>query len=160
MVWPACRAKLLRSFVISFCANMKLHTQPIYYSGIQNWMLILILASKSDFGDDFGQYDTETIILCPLFGQTPIRNSVVMAKPKVPSDQKLFERVCYTLKLKVTKFPLFAPPPPPPPPSKIGLKCRPVGPELLPTGFLGDDARNRLVGSPSVHRPSDIFDLL
>ena len=36
----------------------------------------------------------------------PLRNSVVMATPKVPGDQKLFERVCYMLKLKVTKFQL------------------------------------------------------
>ena len=27
-------------------------------------MLILICGSKSGFGDDFGQYDTKTIILC------------------------------------------------------------------------------------------------
>ena len=32
-----------------------------------------------------------------------------MAKPKVPGDQKLFERVCYMLKLKVTKFQLPTP---------------------------------------------------
>ena len=67
-------------------------------------MLILIFGSKIGFGDDFRQYDTKTIILCPLFGQTPLRNSVVMATPKVPGGQKLFERVCYMLKLKVTKF--------------------------------------------------------
>ena len=29
-----------------------------------------------------------------------------MATPKVPDDQKLFERVCYILKLKVAKFQL------------------------------------------------------
>ena len=69
-------------------------------------MLILILSSKSGFGDDFGQYDTKTIILRPFFVQTPLRNSVVMATPEVPGDQKLFERVCYTLKLTVTKFQL------------------------------------------------------
>ena len=65
--------------------------------------------SKSGFGDDFGQYDTKTITLLPLFGQTPLRNSVVMATPKVPGDQKLFERVCALLKLKVTKFQLPTP---------------------------------------------------
>ena len=64
---------------------------------------------KSGFEDDFGQYDTKTIILRPFFGQTPLRTSVVMATPKVPGDQKLFERLCYTLKLKVTKFQLPAP---------------------------------------------------
>ena len=69
-------------------------------------MLILIFGSKSDLGDDFGQYNTKTIILRPLFGQTPLRYSVVMATPKVPGDQKLFERACYMLKLKVTKFQL------------------------------------------------------
>ena len=36
----------------------------------------------------------------------PLRNSVAMETPEVPGDQKLFERVCYILKLKVTKFQL------------------------------------------------------
>ena len=70
-------------------------------------MLILIFGSKSGFGQDFGQYDTKTIILRPLFSQTPLRNRVVMATSKVPGDQKLFERMC--LKLKVTKFQLPTP---------------------------------------------------
>ena len=73
-------------------------------------MLIRIFGSKSSFRDDFGQYDTKTIILHPLFSQTPLRNTIVMAQvmatPKVPGDQKLFERACYMLKLKVTKFQL------------------------------------------------------
>ena len=73
-------------------------------TGIQNWMMILIFGSKSGLGDDFGQYDTKTIILRPLFGQAPLRNSVVMSTPKVPDDQTLFERVCCMLKQKVTKF--------------------------------------------------------
>ena len=76
-------------------------------------MLILIFGSKIGFGDDFGQYDTKTIILCPFlvsfFGQLPLRNSTVIATPKVPGDQKLFERVNYMLKLKVTKFQLRTP---------------------------------------------------
>ena len=87
-------------------------SQPIelkFGTGTQNWMLILIFGSKSGLGDDFGQYGTKTIILCPFFGQTLFRNSVVMAIPKVPGDQKLFERVCYMLKLKVTKFQLPTP---------------------------------------------------
>ena len=87
-------------------------SQPIKLKvgiGIQNWMLILIFGSKSGFGDDFGKYDTKTIILRRFFGQTPFRNSVGMATSKVPVDQKLFERVCYMLKLKVTKFQLPTP---------------------------------------------------
>ena len=44
-----------------------------------------------------------------FFGQTPLRNSIVMATPKMPGDQKLFERVNYMLKLKVTKFQLPTP---------------------------------------------------
>ena len=92
-----------RNFFISQPIKLKFGT------GIQNWILILIFGSKSDFGDDFGQYDTKTIILRLLFGQTPLRNSIVMATPKVPGDQKLFERVCCMLKLKVTKFQLPTP---------------------------------------------------
>ena len=73
-------------------------------------MLILILGSKSGCGDDFGQYDTKTIILYPFlavsFCKTLLRNSVVMATPKAPGNQKLFERVCHMLKLKVAKFQL------------------------------------------------------
>ena len=45
----------------------------------------------------------------PAFGQMPFGNSVVMATPKVSGDQKLFERVCCMLKLKVTKFQLPTP---------------------------------------------------
>ena len=44
-----------------------------------------------------------------LFGQMPLRNRIAMVTPKVPGDQKLFERVCYMLKLKVTKFQLPTP---------------------------------------------------
>ena len=87
-------------------------SQPIklkFGTAIQNWMLILIFGLKSGFGDDFRQYDTKTITLRPIFGQLPLRYSVVMAPPKVPGDQKLFERVCYMLKLKVTKFQLPTP---------------------------------------------------
>ena len=92
-----------RNFFISQSIKLKFGT------GIQNWMLSLIFGSKSGFGEDFGQYDTKTIILRPLFGQTDLRNSVVMATPKVPGDQKLFERVSCMLKLKVTKFQLPTP---------------------------------------------------
>ena len=79
------------------------------------------------------------------FGQAPLRNSIAMATPKIPGDQRLFERVCYMLKLKVTKFHLPRPNAVmvselylktswgwqicPPPPSKIGLKQ-----ELLTAG--------------------------
>ena len=75
-------------------------------------MLILISGSKSGFGDDFGQYDTKTTVLHPflaLFGQAPLRYSVVMATPKVPGNPKLLERTCYLLKLQVTKFQLPSP---------------------------------------------------
>ena len=95
------------NFFISQLIKLKFGT------GTQNWMLILISGSKSGFGDDFGQYDTKTIILHPLlvffFGQTPLRNNVVMGSPKVPGNQKLFEKVHFTLKLKVTKFQLPTP---------------------------------------------------
>ena len=49
---------------------------------------------------------TQNRYFTSLFGQTPLKNSIAMATPKVPGDQKLFERVCYMLKLKVTKFQL------------------------------------------------------
>ena len=75
-------------------------------------MPIHIAGVKSGFRDDFGQYDPKTITLRPFwrfFGQTPLRNSVAMATPNVPGDQKLFERVCYMVKLKVRKFQLPGP---------------------------------------------------
>ena len=40
----------------------------------------------------------------PFFGQTPLRNSIVMARTKISGDQKLFETMGYMLKVKVTKF--------------------------------------------------------
>ena len=70
-------------------------------------MLILIFGSKSGFGNNFGQYDTNIIVLRHFL--TKRLNSVAMATPKVPGDQNLFERVCYTLILKLTKFQLPAP---------------------------------------------------
>ena len=39
-----------------------------------------------------------------VFWPNSYRNSIVMARTKVSSDQKLFETVCYILKVKVTKF--------------------------------------------------------
>ena len=43
-----------------------------------------------------------------LFGQTPFRNSVAMAAPKVPGDQKLLERrVFYVLTMSATEAPLW-----------------------------------------------------
>ena len=69
-------------------------------TGIQNSMLILIFGSKSGFGDDFGQYDTKTIILRRFLAKHLLE--IVLATPKIPGDQKLFERVCYTFILKVT----------------------------------------------------------
>ena len=80
--------EVFRNFFIS---------QPIKFkfgTGIQNWTLILIFVSKSGFGDDSRQYDTDHYFT-PAFGQTPLRNSFVMATPKVSGDQKLFERVCH-----------------------------------------------------------------
>ena len=76
-------------------------------TGTQNWMLIHIAGSKSGFMYDFRQYHAKTIILRPFwgfFGQTPLRNSIAMATPKISGDQKLFERVCYMLKLKSQSF--------------------------------------------------------
>ena len=61
-------------------------------------MLIHNTGLKSGFKDDLGQYDTKTIILRPFlmfFGQTPLRNSVTIATPKIPGHQTLLERVYY-----------------------------------------------------------------
>ena len=44
-----------------------------------------------------------------LFGQTPLRNSIAVATPKAPGDQKLFESVFCMLKPKVAKFQLPTP---------------------------------------------------
>ena len=46
-------------------------------------------------GTDFGQYGAILRPFWRFFGQTPLRNSVAMAIPKIPGDQKLSERVCY-----------------------------------------------------------------
>ena len=59
-------------------------------------MLILIFGSKSGFGDDFGQSDRKKLYFTSLFGNTPLRNR---GTPEDPGDQKLFERVCYTIRL-------------------------------------------------------------
>ena len=43
------------------------------------------MAQKTLFYDHFWRF----------FDQTPLGNDVAMATPKIPGDQKLFERVCY-----------------------------------------------------------------
>ena len=44
-----------------------------------------------------------------VFWPNALRNSIAMATPKIPGDQKLFEMVYCMLKLKVTKFQLPRP---------------------------------------------------
>ena len=78
-----------------------------YGAGTQNWMLIRIAGSKSGFRDDFGQYDTKPIILRRFLVKRLLEIALPLATSKIPGDQKLFERVCYMLKLKVTKFQLL-----------------------------------------------------
>ena len=62
-------------------------------------MLIHIADSKSGFGDDFGQLMAQKplfyVHFWHLFGQTLLGHSIAMAAPKIPGNQKLFERVCY-----------------------------------------------------------------
>ena len=51
-----------------------------------------------DLGTISDNMRAKAIILRPFlafFGQTPLGNDVAMATPKIPGDQKLFERVCY-----------------------------------------------------------------
>ena len=88
-------------------------------------MLIHIADSKSGFGDDFDHsilecynlfsgvelsmrsdfcyYYLDNMAQKPLFyvhfwrlfGQTLLGHNIAMATPKIPGNQKLFERVCY-----------------------------------------------------------------
>ena len=51
------KMRFISNFFI--CQRIKLK----FGTGIQNRMLILIFGSKGGFGDNFGQYDTKTIIL-------------------------------------------------------------------------------------------------
>ena len=88
--------RFFRNFFISQPIKLK------FGAGIQIWMLILIIGSKSYLGDNFGQYNTKTVILRRRFGQRPLRKSVVMATPKVLGHQKLLERVCYMLNYRKT----------------------------------------------------------
>ena len=45
--------------------------------------------------DNIAQNHYFTTIFGVFFGQTHLGNDVAMATPKIPGDQKLFERVCY-----------------------------------------------------------------
>ena len=65
----------------------------------------LFLAQKVVLGT-ISDNMTQQPLFYVTFGQTPLKNSIAMAAPKVSGDQKLFERVCYMLKLKVRKFQL------------------------------------------------------
>ena len=63
------------------------------------------MAQKAILGTIWDNMTQEPLFYV-LFSQMPLRNSIAIATTKVPGDQKLFERVCYMLKLKVTKFQL------------------------------------------------------
>ena len=61
-------------------------------------MLIHTADSKSGCGDDFGQHGAKLLFYVHfwrLFGQTLLGHNIAMATPKIPGNQKLFERVCY-----------------------------------------------------------------
>ena len=53
-------------------------------------MLILTFGPQSGFEDDFGQSDTKNHYFMSFAGQMTLRNSITMAMPKVPGDQKLY----------------------------------------------------------------------
>ena len=75
-------------------------------------MLILGFGSKSVFWTISANMRQKPLFYARFWcflGQMPLKNSIVMATPKIPGDQKLFESVSYMLKLKVTKFQLRAP---------------------------------------------------
>ena len=60
-------------------------------------MLIHITGSKVVLGmisDNMTQKPLFYAHFVAFFGQTPLRNSIATAIPKIPGDQKLFERVC------------------------------------------------------------------
>ena len=79
--------------------------------GTQNWMLIDIAGSKVILGTMLDNMAQKPLFYNRFwsffFGQTPLRNSIAMATPKIPGDQKLLESVCYMLKLKLTRFQLL-----------------------------------------------------
>ena len=61
-------------------------------------MLIHIADSKSGFGeisDNMAQKPLFYVHFWRLFGQTLLGHNIAMATPKIPGNQKLFERVCY-----------------------------------------------------------------
>ena len=87
-------------------------SQPIklkFSTWIRNWMLILIFDSKSGFGDDFGQYDTKTIILRRFLAKRVLQ--IVLPWQRLRSQvMKNYLKGCVILlKLKVTKFQLPTP---------------------------------------------------
>ena len=91
--------RFFRNFFISQQIKLKLDTDSKLDADSY------FLAQKAVLGT-ISDNMTQNHFFTPLFGQTPLRNNVVIAIPKVPSDQKLFGRMCYTLILKVTKFQL------------------------------------------------------
>ena len=80
--------------------------------GLKIGCRFILQAQKVVLGTISDNMTQKTITLRPFWrflGQTPLRNSVAMATPKIPGDQKLFERVCYMSKLKVRTFQLPGP---------------------------------------------------
>ena len=52
---------------------------------------------------------TQKLLYYVSFWPNASKNNVAMATPKIPGDQKLFERVCCMIKLKVAKFQRYRP---------------------------------------------------
>ena len=91
------------SITFLFLNQLSLNLVPGFKIGY--WFFFIFLPQKVAKGR-FQTTRHKTHQFTSLFGQTPLRNSIAMATSKIPVDQKLFERMCFMLKLKVTKFQL------------------------------------------------------
>ena len=88
-------------------------------TGTQNWTLVHNTSLNSGLGT-ISDNMIQNHYLRPFWRFSAFNrllNNVAMPTLKIPGDQNIFEKVCYMLKLKVTKFQLlrpngfFAPPP-------------------------------------------------
>ena len=73
-------------------------------TGIQNTMLILIFGSKRGLGDDFGQYDTKTIILHRLLAKRLLEIALPQQHLRSPVIKNYLKGCVNTKSHKVSAF--------------------------------------------------------
>ena len=88
----------------NFCISHQLRSNLVQGLKIGCWFLFW--AQKVVLGTISDNITQKPLFYVILLAKRLLEIVLPWATPKIPGDQKLFEKMCYMLKLKVTKFQL------------------------------------------------------